>query len=390
MRFKKKSSIKGYYGDTKVELLSAGQRYFDLLVSLINKAEKSIHLQVYILGDDETGNMIMDALIEAHKRGVEVFVLVDSVGSFAFGNNKANWLSENGIKFRFFSPIISGTGIHFGRRLHRKVLVVDGHTAVVGGINIADRWRIDKGQEKLWLDYAVFVQGDIALEIENICMETCYRKFSKILRIKRPDLGLKYFQNFTPLVRVRENDYSRNKRSITRSYKYVFRNAENSITIAHAYFLPGPFLMNLIKNAIRRGVAINLVLSKETDTPLFKPATSYLYRKFLKMGINIFEYIPSVVHAKVAVVDSMWSTVGSHDINTLSTLGLVEMNLDIIDSNFAYELQNRLDNIMQNDCVKVMDEQTQKSVWQRTKEWFAYHTLRLVMGILVSLNNKIE
>lgn len=358
-----------------------------MLKRMLSEAKNEIHLQVYILDDDETGRMILGELSKARQRGVEVYLLVDTYGSKDLSPVFIKEINDSGIHFRYFSKLVNFRGFHFGRRLHQKVTVVDSKIVLISGINIADRYR-GIGKEKPWLDFGLLAEGPICEDVSLICASFWKRKF---IRKNIKNNPKKLDKESRPLLRVRQNDWMRNKSQISKSYKYAFNNAEKYITIIGAYFLPGRKLRHLIKRAVKRGVRARVILSKKSDSKIFSSAMDYLYVWMHKTGIEIYEYYPTVVHGKATVVDDTWLTIGSHDLNFLSTYGLVEMNMDVIDEVLAKKFNIYLENIMNSECQRVASEYFQKKpTLERFLNYFAYILMRISQWLLVFITRKSE
>ncbi|OGI69961.1 hypothetical protein A3A09_02360 [Candidatus Nomurabacteria bacterium RIFCSPLOWO2_01_FULL_42_20] len=386
MLISKKRRFKDYQSGNKVSLVKSGEEYFKALLDLIDGAKESIHLQTYILSDDNTGRSVAGALKKAARRNVAAYVVLDLFGSFALPFSFVEDLRQGGVQLRFFSPFLTQEGIHLGRRLHRKVLVADGKKALISGINITDRYRGSKDALP-WLDFGVLVEGEICSEIFASCEAIWGRKFRRKKKVKAKKI---FSLADGPLVRVRQNDWMRRKLEISKSYKDIFRNAEKYITIVGAYFLPGRKLKKLIKAASGRGVKIRLILSKNSDEKMFKMAALYLYEWLFRHGVEIYEYQPVVVHGKAAVADDIWTTIGSHDLNFLSTYGMVEMNLDIWGKDFAESFNKYLNKIIKEDCVRIAPEEygRKKKLWNRIIDWWSYYAMRISLWLLVLLTNK--
>lgn len=382
MKFYSKKSLKRYKSGNKVSLVKSGEEYFSVLKKIIIEAKNEIHFQTYIFDDDSVGRMILDELINAKKRNVEVYLLIDSYGSRNLSKNFTKKIIELGIHFRYFAPVITSKGFCLGRRLHQKIVVVDSKIALIGGINIADRYK-GTADKKSWLDFALLVEGKICEDISNICDGFWERKF---LNKKRKNNIKQLNDEVYPLIRIRQNDWIRKKNQISRSYKNAFKNAEKYITIIGAYFLPGRKLRHLLKKAVERGVKVKVILSKKSDEKVFQLAMDYLYSWMHKNNIEIYEYHPSVVHGKVAVVDDTWLTIGSHDLNFLSAYGLIEMNIDVIDANLARSFNSYLENIIEKDCTKVTKEYFKKKwIFERFLSWLSYVLVRISEYFLIFL-----
>ncbi len=383
------SDIFDYSGGNQAKWMRAGAAYFDYMNGLIDRAERIIHLQIYIISPDETGKELCSKLIEAAKRGVEVNLVVDDFGSGNFGENDAKLLTDVGITVKRFEPFISSEKFYVGRRMHHKVMVVDDKYAMVSGINVANRYH-GTDLEPAWLDYGVFVQGPVCKEITRVCMRIMDRKFGTsiprwpIINVS----GKKLNADADVWVRIRKNDWLRNRREITMSYNKSARLAKKSITIVGGYFLPGRKYRKILSNASKRGVEIRIIMTHFSDVPTVKYASDYLYGFLLRNKIKIFESKISMVHGKVALVDDTWSTIGSYNQNHLSAYLSIELNLDIVNHQFTSDFHNHLLDVMKNECVEVTSDLffRQSSVFSKLRRWFAYQAVRLSLRLLFVLN----
>ncbi len=374
----------------QVKWFRSGETYFQFLCKLILSARKVIHIQFYIIDPDETGTMILDACKSAAKNGIQVFMLVDRFGSDKLTKEHESELTDSGINFRFFKPLYSKGEFYVGRRMHHKVMVVDNEKAVVGGANIANRYR-GNHEEKAWIDYAVLVEGPLCPDLTKYCEKYYFQNFTP----KRPTLkfplqsGIKFFADES-YARMRINDSLRGKREISISYNRATRRAKKSITIVGGYFLPGRRYRRILTNAVKRGVEIRIIMTKYSDVKVVKYASDYLYKFLLTNNIKIFESNDTMVHGKVAMVDDTYCTVGSYNQNHLSALLSIELNIDIIDQEFTSGFREHMDILIKTECTEVTKENfDQNSTFVlRSKRWFSYQMLRISLrGIL--LFNKI-
>jgi cardiolipin synthase len=328
------SSRHDYKSGHTIELLRSGENFFAACEKTIDDAKQYIHFQTYIVDDDETGRRIVNALIRAAQRGIRVYFLLDAYGGNSFSKDLINKVEKAGILFRLFSPRLITKGFQLSLRLHHKVLLADGNTAVIGGMNIADRYH-GKSSLKEWLDFAILIKGPECGHVLFILKRLWNKAFISKKERSRETIHhpLEFEENIK--VKVVQNNWSRNKIEILKSYRSALKHAQNRMTIFGSYFLPGRNERRLLRNASRRGVAIRIVLSAESDEPVFTRATNFLYDFILRNNITIYEYLPSNLHAKVATVDGKWSTIGSYNMNHLSDYGSVEMNVDILDAQFA-------------------------------------------------------
>jgi cardiolipin synthase len=378
-----------YKGGHYVELLQSGENFFAACEKAIDEARQYIHFQTYIVDDDETGRRISNAFIRAAGRGVRVYFLLDAYGSSSFSKDLINDVEKAGIFFRMFSPGLITKGFQLSLRLHHKVLLVDGDTAIVGGINIANRYHGTKDL-KVWLDFAILIKGPECAHVLLILKRLWNKAF--ILRKERSRETVHNPLSFDDNVKVKvlQNNWYRNKIEILKSYRSALKHAQNRMIIFASYFLPGRNERRLLRNASRRGVNIIIVLSADSDEPVFKRATNFLYDFILRNNITIYEYLPSNLHAKVATVDGKWSTIGSYNMNHLSDYGSVEMNADILDTKFAQKFEDLLLGIIENDCRQVtFKEYIKRKTWFfQLTDWFSYQMIRIMMRLMFLLTEK--
>jgi len=372
-----------------VELLQSGENFFAACEKVIDEAKLYIHFQTYIVDDDETGRRIVNALIRAAARGVRIYFLLDAYGGSSFTKELTKKVEDAGILFRRFSPGLVTKGFQLSLRLHHKVLLVDGTIAIIGGMNIADRYH-GKDKMKAWLDFAILLKGPECGHVLFILKRLWNKTF-----ISKKERSRETIHNFIHCeenvrLKVTQNNWSRNKIEILRSYRSAIRHAQNHMIIFGSYFLPGRNERRLLKSASRRGVDITIVLSAESDTPVFTRATNFLYDFILRNNITIYEYLPSNLHAKVATVDGKWSTVGSYNMNHLSDYGSVEMNTEILDHEFSAQFEKLLRDIIKKDCRQVtFEEHTKRKKWFfRVIDWLSYQMIRFMMRLMFAMAPK--
>jgi len=376
-------SGKYYKSGHSVELLRSGEQYFAACEAAIDNATQYIHFQTYIIDNDSTGNRILNALIRASKRGVRVYFLLDAYGGNSFTPDMISRAESSGIFFRKFSPGLITKGFQLSLRLHHKVLLVDGMHAIIGGMNIADRYH-GTAEMKEWLDFAVSIRGPECAHVLFILKKLWNKAF--IPAREKSGETLHNPERYPENVRVKviQNNWFRNKIEILKSYRSAIKHAQERMIIMGSYFLPGRNERKLLRNASRRGVEITIVLAAESDAPVLKRATTFLYDFILRNNIKIYEYLPSNLHAKVATVDGKWSTIGSYNMNHLSDYGSVEMNADILDSDFTVMFENILLEIINNDCRQVTFAQNElrKTWFSRFYNWLTYQVIRILTRLM--------
>jgi cardiolipin synthase len=375
---------KAYINGNDVKLVKSGNDYFNTLEFIINQAKETIHFQTYIFEEDTTGRHVAAQLLKAAKRGVKVYLLVDAFASGKLSLKFTEELKDYGIEIRRFSPL------HFwkletGRRLHHKIIVVDQKYALIGGINIADKY---KGVNEIeWLDYAVLLEGKIVWDAYLICYQFWNKKLYKP-RIKKPENLISHLSDIKVL--LVQHDFFRRKLNISKSYQHAFKNAEKEIILISSYFLPGRKMLNTILNTAKRGVNIKLILGQQSDVPIAQKATLYLYRQLLSQGIEIYEYTTSIVHAKVMTVDEKWSTIGSYNLNFISEYNSIELNVNIADHLFAKTLKHEMLELINNQCIhiKIEDFISKQTIVNKIRNQLNYIIVRILFRILFLLTKK--
>jgi len=360
-----------YTSRNRISLVHSGEDYFSLLFKLIEKANQVIHLQTYIYEDDETGRKVAQALKDAVKRGVSVYLHVDGYASQKLRGKFRADLEQASIHFKFFEPLLKSRHFYFGRRLHQKIFVADGLFSLVGGLNIGDRYN-DMPDEKAWYDVALYSEGDVSYQLHLIC-NAMWRKRRKLKdRIHKKEI--EEFCDSIPkderqVIRIRQNDWVKRKSEVWNTYETLFAQAKESITIMSSYFLPGRTYRRLLSRASARGVKIKVILAGKSDVPVSKNAERYLYDWLLRKNIRIYEFETTVLHAKMSVVDGDMVTIGSFNVNNISAYASLELNLDVKSKEFASHIQEVMDKVIANDCKSVTAENYRSSTNIFRKLW---------------------
>lgn len=385
------ASRKKYSLRNRVALLRSGERYFEVLLRMIADARQEFHLQTYILEPDTTGRLVLEALIAAAARGVAVYIQLDAYGSGKLDETMLSDLRSKGIRIRKYGRLISRGKLHLGRRMHHKITVMDNHTALVGGINISDNYSGWNGKPP-WLDYAVVVQGETARQLNRICRKRWkdpdpQHELPSRESDRLPFEGLS--ANDRVPVRITQNDFLRRKQETAASYRQAIRQARNSLVFVGGYFLPGGLARRLLKKAARRGVAISLIVSAESDVGVVRNSRRYLYGWLLRNGIRIFEYHPSNVHGKLLLKDNSFVSIGSYDLNNLSTYSNIELNLDIRDLEFSEIVRSELEAVVAGSCHEVTRTQHgQEGIFRKFVDWASYQLVKTLFILSVWLANR--
>src|SRR5690242_20960984 len=377
-----------YTAGNSITLLRNGAEYFPVLLEAISLAEREIWIETYIFADDETGRAVADALLHAVRRGVSVRVLVDGWGARHYLTRALEQrMIDGGIDLLKYRPEVHPWHFrsHRMRRLHRKLCQIDNRVAFVGGINVIDDMNTP-GHTPPRVDFAVSVRGPMVVPI----IQTMQRVWAivEIAQLRNSDVPL--FPEEEPAESVGTQtakftirDNLRHRRDIERAYLAGLRTARSEILIATAYFFPGVRFRRALISAAARGVAVTLLLQARVEYRLLHYAARALYGQLLAAGVAIQEYHRSFLHAKVAVVDDQWATVGSSNIDPYSFLMAREANVFVRDPVFAHELREALVEMIEAASHAVPPQDwAQRSRLAKATSWIAYGVVRVGMGML--------
>ncbi len=397
--------------ENDITLLRNGGEYFPALIAAIDAAHVRVWLETYIFADDTTGRAVAEALIRAASRGVEVRVVIDGFGSYDHICELDQRMKQGGVKLAVFRPETSRFRFRKSRlrRMHRKLVVIDERNAFIGGINIIDDFNMHgyANAESFGarFDFAVRIEGSISLRIATAMREMWDRLVSEGEtprgRVGRGSLyaleqaGRRALSAFrgrepkraTPAGHSTQlwfvyRDNLRHRRSIEAAYLRGIANAKNEVFIANAYFFPGKKLLAALNAAEARGVRVRLLLQGRKEYFLQHYATRALYDALFNGGIELAEYQASFLHAKVAVIDGHWATVGSSNIDPFSLLLAREANVFVAHAAFATELKQALDAAWV-DASRPLDRSdwSRRTFFTRIKSRVAYRVARLLLTL---------
>lgn len=375
----------------RVQLLQNGGEFFPALLADIGSAREYVFLETYIFHDDAVGRALSEALAAAARRGAQVYLLVDGFGTPSLGTKNEALLLAAGVNLRVFRPErwwnMSPSRL---RRMHRKLAVVDGQVGYVGGINVLDD-LVDPNYGRLdqpRLDFAVRAAGPIVAAMEHAArrqwltmqitsapVREVWSDFLERPRVPDP------LPDGVPAAFVKRDNLG-NRRTIERAYLHAIGHARREVWICNAYFVPGVRFRRALSRATARGVRVVLLLQGRKEYRLQHYATHALYGDLLNAGIEIHEYRESFLHAKVAVVDDSWSTVGSSNLDPFSLLLAREANLIVRDAAFAARLKAALMHAIDRASVRVSIHEFQQRGWVvRMMHAVAYRLLRALVAL---------
>ena len=374
-----------YAGGNRLSLLRNGEQYFPALVAAIDAAQREVFLESYIYADDQTGSLVADTLARAAARGVQVRLLIDGFGARDFAPRFRTMLRSASAQVLTCRPDFARLRLRRGRlrRMHRKLAVIDGAIAFVGGINIIDDFD-GPAERRPRLDYAVRVEGPLASEV-RAAAALLWRTVSRAAMrrsaplVPAPPAPPPAGEQRAALV-IR--DSWRHRRDIENAYLAYIESAKRDIVIACAYFFPGRRFRRALVEAVARGVRVRLLLQGKIEYALVSYASRALYGSFLDAGIEIHEYHRSLLHAKVAVFDERYACIGSSNIDPLSLLFAREANIFVDDAAFSRKLCISLEEAMRGGASRLAPRHWRgQSLLTRLRIWGGYGLARLAISL---------
>lgn len=357
-------------------LLENGEEYFPAVLCEIAAAQRDIVIETFILFDDAVGRPLQQALIEAGRRGVSIDLTVDGYGSPDLSDEFLEPLVTAGVRLHIFDPRprLFGRRVNIFRRLHRKIVAVDGRVAFVGGINFSVDHLLSFGP-RAKQDYAVRIEGPLATEVHAFASAQVgkhssppwWRREIRWPRRRQAGAG-------EALLVWRDNDAHRD--DIERHYRSAIRAAQREVIIANAYFFPGYRLLKQLRHAARRGVVVKLILQGQPDMEFVKFWAGLLYPPLLNSGVQIYEYMTRPLHAKIAVIDGHWCTIGSSNLDPLSLALNLEANIIVRDPGFAAKIDGKLRALLQESRRVDAKNVPTRNRWRSLASTLGYHATR--------------
>lgn len=370
-----------WVGGHRVALLENGDEFYPRVFEAIRNARREVLVETFILQDDKVGRALQEALREAARRGAHVALTVDGFGSPNLPRAFIETMTADGVAVRAFDPgpSILGQQLHLLRRMHRKLVAIDGTLAFVGGINFCADQLLDYGPSAKQ-DYTVEVEGPIVAEIRRFMHRAIARGDRRSRRRREradqpPELEAPAAAGEAEL-RFLTRDNHQHTGDIERHYRAAIRSARSSVIIANAYFFPGWRLIREMREAAVRGVDVRLILQGEPDMLFVQIAARTLYHYLLRAGVKVYEYCERPLHGKIAVIDEAWSTVGSSNLDPLSLALNLEANVAIRDRAFNHALHEHLLRISEG-CRRIHPGALPRwARWKLVRSVVVYHLLR--------------
>jgi cardiolipin synthase A/B len=364
----------------KVTLLVDGPAAYTAMFKAIQAARDHINLETFLIDDDDVGREFSNLLLKKQAEGVQVNLIYDSVGSFTTPSAFFQRMREGGINVAEVIPInpLKPRRTWLLPHLdHRKMLIVDGKIAFTGGINISGVYSSrlsgrgeDEGTPLPWRDTDVQIEGPAVAEFQKLFLDTWSRQNGAKLSERSYYPRMK--ENGNSLVRVVGSTPGSGNRVMFIVYVAAITFAEHSIHLTNAYFIPDDQTLEAFKDAARRGVDVKIILPETTDSLLALYAARYNYSELLESGVKIFERRNALLHAKTAVIDGVWSTVGSTNMDYWSLLNDDEVNAVVLSREFAAEMEKAFaKDLVESHQIK-LEEWEERSVFSKMREGFAH------------------
>jgi len=357
-----------------VHLLMSGKEKFDDMFTAIRQAKKSIHLEYFNFRNDSIANLLFDILKEKRKEGVEVRALFDG-----FGNDSNNQplrkehlrkLHADSINIYEFDPIRFPWFNHIWPRDHRKIVVIDGEVAYTGGMNVADYYIVGTEQVGEWRDMHCRIEGPVVNELQDIFC----RIWKKVTKEDITDE--QYFRGKAAgdkMVGIANREPHISNKIMRRFYIDALDKAKDSVKIINPYFVPTPSIMKALKRTVKRGVKVDILISAKNDIPLVPDIVLYNAHKLIKEGAHIWRYRPGFHHSKIMMVDGLFCTVGSTNLDARSLRFDYEINALIIDKAITRELEDKFIQDTGKSVYLSEDEwQKCRTRWQKIRGWLGH------------------
>lgn len=372
-----------FIAGNSTHLLIDGPRTYEAMLAAVSAARHHVHIETYIFDDDDTGRRFADLLVEKRRAGVAVRVIYDAVGSIASDSDFFAKLTAQQIEVAEFRPLKPATLWRINNRDHRKLVIVDGRVAYTGGINISDTYSSgsssrpgpDKGADTGWRDTHLEIRGPAVKTLQSIFLET-WKRLGKTVP-GSPDLYPQLDATGDTLVQAMASDGGdSNEFRIYDAYMTAIRQARQRIWITQAYFAPTDELREALAAAVARGVDVRIIVPGFTDSGLIFHASRATYGELLDAGVTLFEFEDALLHAKTAVIDGIWSTVGSCNIDPRSFAHNNELNAVVVGRDFARSMealfQRDLERTRRLDAATWKERPTSNRVKEFLSSLFSY------------------
>jgi cardiolipin synthase len=357
----------------RVTLLVDGAQAFPAIFAAAGSARATLLVECYIFGDDAVGRRMLEIMTERARAGVKVRLILDGLGSEDLPEAALHAFTAAGGEYFIYHPTNALDKLRNPSRDHRKIIIADGRRAILGGLNLTEG-------EAAWHDFMLDIEGPAAAPVARLFAGLWEKLAGKPLE------GADFFPAPVPAgalpVRVLGNQKRQTRWEIYAAYRDALRHAKREVIIANSYFIPDPKIRREFYRAVKRGVRVIVLLPRKSDIPLVQSASEYLYRKLLLRGVEIYLYDgeseANLLHAKVAVVDGRWLTVGSYNLDHQSLMNNLEVTAVIEDAELGAQLRHALvrDLYRSGPPLTLADWEPRSFLKKlRSRWWYTWHKL---------------
>jgi cardiolipin synthase len=367
----------------RVTLLHDGEQAFPAMLEAIAEAKREIVLEMYWFASDELGWQFADTLIAKAEAGVRVRVIYDAVGSIQSDNRMFARMREAGCRVEQYNPIAPWRArFRIGvvnNRDHRKLLVVDRQVGFTGGVNLGNEWAPESAGGAGWRDDTIRVEGPAAEQMCDV-FEFGWRRIVEPLSFARPGLRppVDVGHGEGSRVRVLANHYFRERRAIRQAYLRQIRSAQRSVCITNSYFVPDRQIRRLLSQAVDRGAQVRVIVPGKSDVPAVRHAARKLYGRQLEAGIQLYEWQGPILHAKTAIIDGRWCTVGTYNLDSRSLRFNLEVVAAIEDASVAGAMEERFNQDLEHTSPVSYEDWKRRPLHQRMLDDFFYRFHKLL------------
>ncbi len=355
----------------RVKILNTGKETFQVLYKLLKTARKSINIETYIMEDDSVGRSIADILIKRARQGVRINMIIDSVGGSNLGEELVQSLKEAGVQFYFFNRFDITSIRDYNYRTHRKLIIIDGKVGLTGGFGLSEFWD-ESGEVEKARDVQILLKGPVVSQMQSSFMQSWFELSGQLLT------GDDYFPELLPQgdvkARLLDSRPYLESSAIQQLYIFALNTSQEYFWLENGYFVPDPNSLQALQAAAQRGVDVRLILPHvdKTDISSAAYAGQYYYDPLLEAGVKIYQFLQQNMHAKFAIADDLWVTIGSANFDNRSFKINREANVDIHDQNVALEMKRIFLNDLKKGRLLEKASFKQRSFFQKIPESF-YH-----------------
>jgi cardiolipin synthase len=370
-------SLQRWRPGCEITVLRDGGETYPAMLAALAAAQRSICLEVYILAADATGDRFKAALIERARAGVAVRIIYDAVGSFGLPDSWVDELRDAGCEVIDFNPIAPWRArFRLSHRDHRKILTVDDRVGFTGGLNISNDYASTEDGGAGWHDMHCRVTGTIVLDMARMFRRNWLRAGGSLY--PAPPATSSAEPTRGAFLRLLDNSQRRQRTVVRRAYLHVIKHARQSVLIQNAYFLPDRGLRRALAKAVARGVDVRVMVPGQSDVKLVQWAALYVLRRLARRGVRIFLWRGTMMHAKTATVDGLWSTIGSYNFDAQSRFNNLEVTVEILDPTTGQTLVTSFERDIAN--ADPYDERAWLDMpwWRKTLAWLAFRLRRFL------------